>query len=122
MLTEFGGTEGEGTLFSLDRKTGAETVVHSFGNSGGDGASPGAGNSLIPVNGKLYGTTFAGGTYNRGTVFSVDPRSGTEAVLHSFQEADGTNPSSGLIAYDRMLYGTTSNGGTGCNGDREKNP
>jgi len=114
-LTELGGTYVSGALFSLDRKTGAETVVHSFGDPG-DGDSPYWNNSLILVKGKLYGTTYSGGAYNNGVVFSVDPRSGTETILHSFQNADGANPTSGLIEIDGMLYGTTASGGPSYQG------
>lgn len=109
-LTELGGIYGGGALFSLDRKTGAGTVVHAFGD-GSDGASPCWANSLILVKGKLYGTTYSGGAHNNGIVFSIDPSSGTEVILHSFQNADGANPSSGLIEIGGALYGTTVSGG-----------
>ena len=48
--------------------SGNEKVLHSFGY-GSDGATPLAG--LIDVNGTLYGTTSAGGTYGDGTVFAL---------------------------------------------------
>jgi uncharacterized repeat protein (TIGR03803 family) len=67
--TEFGGTSGYGTIFSIT-KSGKETVLHSFtGNP--DGANPQA--ALINVNGTLYGTTQYGGTNNAGTVFTIAP-------------------------------------------------
>jgi uncharacterized repeat protein (TIGR03803 family) len=111
-LTEGGGFDNAGTVFSLDRRTGAETVMHSF-ESNGDGMEP-LYSSLIDVDGRLYGTTQLGGTYGYGTVFSIDPKSGTERILHSFQNngTDGVNPSGGLIDVDGMLYGTTSLGGS----------
>jgi uncharacterized repeat protein (TIGR03803 family) len=46
-----------------------EAVVYSFA-SGKDGAAPEA--SLIDVEGTLYGTTYGGGGYDEGTVFSVN--------------------------------------------------
>jgi|SRR5579862_1691319 len=107
---------GCGTVFSLDPATGAETVLYSFCSNGcSDGASPYAG--LIDVNGKLYGTTYAGGAgYNGGTAFSLDPSTGKQKVLHSFCTqsgcTDGGNPRAGLISVNGMLYGTTYEGGS----------
>jgi uncharacterized repeat protein (TIGR03803 family) len=45
---------GHGTVFSVNLKTGAETVEYAF-QGGSDGDSPQAG--LTKVNGTLYGTT-----------------------------------------------------------------
>jgi uncharacterized repeat protein (TIGR03803 family) len=61
---------GYGTVFSLNPGTDAENVLHSFG-SGTDGRNPYAG--LINAKGTLYGTTYAGGAYGDGTVFSIVP-------------------------------------------------
>jgi uncharacterized repeat protein (TIGR03803 family) len=91
-------------------------VLYSF-SGGTDGSFPTA--NLINVNGMLYGTTSFGGGYygcgnsnGCGTVFSIDPKSGTEAVLHSFGSgSDGGSPVAGLINVNGMLYGTTASGG-----------
>jgi len=114
--TAFGGNLqcGCGTAFSFDPATGAETVLHEFGNhTSTDGALPRA--SLLDVNGTLYGTTFYGGNDNNGTVFSLDPATDAEAVLYSFCRkkncADGANPSASLIAVKDKLYGTATAGG-----------
>ena len=40
----------------------------------------------------LYGTTNQGGSANYGTVYSITGN-GVENVLHSFNGADGSNPS-----------------------------
>ena len=58
----------------------------------------------------LYGATFAGGTYNSGTVFGIS-KSGTEKILHSFDYTDGYRPFAGLIEVNGTLYGTTGGGG-----------
>jgi uncharacterized repeat protein (TIGR03803 family) len=67
------------------------------------------------VNGKLYGTTLAGGVFGYGTSFSVDPNNSHETVLYSFCSqqncTDGANPSASLISAHGTLYGTTGNGG-----------
>jgi len=118
--TEKGGTEtcSCGTVFSFNLTTLVETVVYSF-KGAPDSAFPDS--SLIYANGALYGTTTTGGTGTNctpevdgcGSVFSVDPTTGTETVLHSFQ-ADGTDgnfPQAALLYANGLLYGTTRAGG-----------
>jgi len=73
---------------------------------------------LVALNGRLYGTTRAGGA-GQGTVYSITT-SGVEKVLHSFatgcQKAkkcsDGAIPT-GLAHVKGTLYGTTGGGGLG---------
>lgn len=108
-----------GTVFSLDRNTGAETVLHSFAG-GSDGAYPTAG--LINVQGTLYSTTGEGGDYKSGTVFSIDPGTRTETALYEFCSqnncADGSLPNADLVDVHGILYSTTTDGGnTGCYGN-----
>ena len=107
----FGGA-GCGTVFKL-APDGTETVLYSF-TGGADGAWPRAG-LVLDEQGNLYGTTFVGGSgcgaEGCGTVFQMTP-TGTEAILHSFDDSDGANPTGGLV-FDAKgnLYGTTSSGG-----------
>ncbi len=83
-------------------------VLHSFGKRH-DGGTPYA--SLLDVNGTLYGTTYQGGEYGDGTVFSVTT-TGTEHVLHSFGSGqDGSGPYASLLDVNGTLYGTTVAGG-----------
>ncbi|HEV3092436.1 MAG TPA: choice-of-anchor tandem repeat GloVer-containing protein [Candidatus Cybelea sp.] len=111
--TYAGGVYGNGTVFQMG-PTGGESLLYSFGAASGDGANPMA--SLIDVDGTLYGTTYGGGTYGDGTVFSLTT-SGTESVLHSFGVAgDGANPRAALVAIGKWLYGTTVAGGTSNEG------
>jgi uncharacterized repeat protein (TIGR03803 family) len=108
-----GSHAGCGTVFSIT-PSGAEKVLHSFGN-GTDGANPYA--SLTELNGKLYGTTIAGGAYTCGShtgcgaLFSITP-GGREKVLHSFGNgSDGATPYASLIDVKGTLYGSTEVGG-----------
>jgi uncharacterized repeat protein (TIGR03803 family) len=82
-----------------------------------DGTGPWA--DLIDVNGTLYGTTSAGGRFNRGAVFAVST-SGKERVIYSFSygtgTADGFFPAAGLIDVNGTLYGTTRGGGANNGG------
>ena len=112
--TDSGGSDNDGTVFKLNPATGAESVVYRFGAAAGDGQAPAG--SLIDVSGLLYGTTGDGGTgkcdtYGDpgcGTVFAVDPTTGAEHVVHSFQlGSGGSGPVSGLVKAGDKLYGTT---------------
>lgn len=106
-----------GTIYSVSPSGAVQTVYAFKGNS--DGAYPT--DSLIELNGVLYGTTQRGGSgcpsnYGCGTVFAVDPLSGTEQILYRFHDrSDGAAPYAGLIAVHGTLYGTTFGGGnTSC--------
>ncbi len=81
-----------------------------------NGAYPFGG--LVYSGGALYGTTFGGGKYGYGNVFTMTPSSGTTgwntAILYNFQDAtiDGANPyGSLLVAASGVIYGTTTRGG-----------
>jgi uncharacterized repeat protein (TIGR03803 family) len=73
---------------------------------------------MAPVtfyNSKLYGTTFYGGTANRGTVFELSLSGGVwiEKILYSFGGApgDGEEPNSGVIPDSQgNLFGVTGGG------------
>ena len=115
--TYYGGTYGDGTVFSINTAGTDEKGLHSFNDSRSDGGLPEAG--LIGINGTLYGTTAFGGACGSGTVFSIST-SGTEKILHSFDcsgDGDGQQPNASLIDVNGQLYGTTPFGGTGwCGG------
>jgi uncharacterized repeat protein (TIGR03803 family) len=113
--TNQGGT-GYGTVFKINPVTGAESIVYSFTNVRGDGAYPTT--SLLNVGGTLYGTTSQGGaTGSSGTVFKINPASGAESIVHSFNSStDGFTPTASLIKVGNILYGTTIRGGTASAG------
>jgi uncharacterized repeat protein (TIGR03803 family) len=119
-------------VFSLNPGERTERVLHSFGGAG-DGASPSS--ALVWLGGQLYGTTLVGGAANGGgTLYSVNPRTRAEAVLHAFKggfigavrdrrasgralhgSTDGARPNS-LVLLHGILYGTTLWGGGVCSG------
>ena len=107
--TQSGGAYGDGTVFSIIA-SGTLTILHSFAGSATDGANPIAG-LVQGTNGKFYGTTFLGGSYDGGTVFSITA-SGTLTTLYSFSGADGSFPTAGLVqGANGKFYGTTPPGG-----------
>jgi len=59
-----------GTVFKLAAGTYKETLLWSFGTTG-DGYYPE--HQAILVNGKLYGTTYAGGLHSGGVVYEIAP-------------------------------------------------
>ena len=68
--TSQGGTFGYGTIFRVTAG-GVENVVYSFQGMP-DGAEPYAG-LIVDGKGNGYGTTFSGGSTNRGAVFEISP-------------------------------------------------
>jgi uncharacterized repeat protein (TIGR03803 family) len=69
--TAGGGTSGVGTVFKLS-KTGKETVLYSFSDTGGDGQEP-KGGLVQDADGNFYGTTAGGGAAGLGAIFKVTP-------------------------------------------------
>jgi uncharacterized repeat protein (TIGR03803 family) len=87
-------------------------VVHAFGR----GPTWPDGRLVEGPDGRFFGTTQAGGTFDGGTVFTFRPGpNGSLPItpLHSFgAPGDGRQPRTGLImAADGALYGTTYFGG-----------
>ena len=68
--TATGGNADGGKVYKIT-PTGTETIVHSF-TGGADGFNP-FGALLVGADKALYGTTYAGGTSDLGTVFKVIP-------------------------------------------------
>lgn len=93
------------------------TVLHSFSGDP-DGAGPFAGVTLDSA-GSLYGTTYAGGTRNQGTIYQLKHSGSTYTynILYNFLSAgDGGLPEASVVfAPGGALYGTTIQGGyDGC--------
>jgi uncharacterized repeat protein (TIGR03803 family) len=114
--TSEGGTWGQGTVFACAVDGRSERVIYAFKATGsGDGGFP-TGPLAIDDAGVLYGTTRTGGIDDRGTVFTLDPSSGAESVLHRFAgpaAGDGEDPSGGvLVDAAGELVGTTPLGGS----------
>jgi len=111
-LTYEGGASNKGTIFKMT-PGGTTTILHSFGSTTNDGASP-IGALIQNTDGNFYGTTAAGGSANHGIVFKITA-SGTLTLLYTFGSItnDGNGPWGGLIKNtDGNFYGTTYGGGT----------
>jgi uncharacterized repeat protein (TIGR03803 family) len=115
--TQNGGTRGEGTIYKLNSSF-AVTIQHSFGNLFGDGIYPSAGMAL-GTDGKYYGSTAEGGTFDDGTLFN-NTTTGTYTHLFSFNNSANLMqmaPLSPPVEYTTgLLYGVTEFGGTANEG------
>jgi uncharacterized repeat protein (TIGR03803 family) len=105
---------GLGNVFRLSTNGTGYTLLYSFTNTHGDAYSPGAG-LVQGADGKLYGTSTAGGNDKNGSVFKLNTDGSGYAVVHSFVslgDKDGARPDFVMQGSDGMLYGTTLLGGT----------
>lgn len=117
--THAGGATDSGTVFRINRDTGAFTPVVEFtGVSGANkGSQPYAG-LIHDGAGSFWGTTLLGGAANAGTVFKLDESNGQLTTVVQFTGANGLSkglhPQGGLASDDRgSLWGTTNRGGAG---------
>jgi uncharacterized repeat protein (TIGR03803 family) len=111
------GLLGALAAFSLSAWAQTFKVLHSFDGTEGSGPTT----PLIQAtDGTLYGTTYDGGAFGAGTLFTITP-GGTLATLYSFCAEsdcrDGRWPTAPLIqATDGNFYGTTYAGGASGKG------
>ena len=78
-------------------------TIYTFGSVPNDGVAPAA--PLISVKGVLYGTTAFGGPVNSGTVYTIDPATGKEAIVTNSLGGAAYAP---VTFYKHNLYGTTT--------------
>lgn len=124
--TRYGGSKSLGTVFQISTG-GSYKTLYSFGSASGDGANPQAA-LVLGGDGKLYGTTSAGGTFGHGTAFSIGT-DGTLTALYSFggSAGDAGGPLAGLTTAagttpvptqgsSQVFYGVTYSGGANGTG------
>jgi uncharacterized repeat protein (TIGR03803 family) len=114
-------SKGCGTVFELSPSGSSWTftTLHSF--SWSDGANPLG--VIRDSRGRLYGTTYDGGSWSAGTVFELAGSNGVWnlSTLYTFGDsgnvAGGTYPSAGLTMDGHgNLYGTAFSGGYSSSG------
>lgn len=108
---ESNGNLGDGVLFEFDILDSALVPRVYFDNIN-KGKTP-HGGLLEATNGKLYGTTFFGGTNGEGVLFEYDVDTEVYTKKHNFDGGEmGENPKSSLIQLsDGKILGTTQSGG-----------
>ena len=108
--TLYGMTPNDGgTIFSIPACGGPLTTLLSF--DGNNGATPTGSLTLSADGSTLYGTTQAGGTYGKGTVFSIPVGGGPLTTLASSNGTNGDHPEGSLTLSGSTLYGMTAVGG-----------
>jgi uncharacterized repeat protein (TIGR03803 family) len=123
-VTMEGGTDGVGTIFSVNVGGSGYRVLHAF-TGGRGGGNPQA--SLVLSGNILYGTGQGGGSSGGGTIFRLNVDGSGFTNIYNFSpatnipgmfgvfNADGARPS-GLTISGDTLYGTATGGGTGGGG------
>jgi uncharacterized repeat protein (TIGR03803 family) len=109
-MTEFGGTNNLGVIFSFNIATAEFKKIHDFRGTA-TGANP-TGSLILASDGKLYGMTRAGGTSGNGVIFQIDIHGNSFTKLVDLNSTTGTDPRGSLIQHPNgNLYGMTSAGG-----------
>ncbi|MBV9989767.1 MAG: hypothetical protein JOZ72_00615 [Alphaproteobacteria bacterium] len=116
--TYFGGAHAKGSVFKLVPNGAHSTfsTLYSFCAQANcaDGQNPQA-SVTLDAQGRLYGTTYGGGSGNKGTVFKLSGANlSTFTSLHSFgtTTTSGSYPTAGLaLDMSGTLYGLTITGG-----------
>ena len=93
-LTANGGANGLGVMYSLLSDGSNYQLLYSFG-AGADGARP-YGGLTIALGSKLFGTTRAGGSMGKGTIFSFDTLTNVYTKLADFTGVNGASSFRGL--------------------------
>ena len=106
-MTQYGGTLGEGNIFSIPVTGGTPTTLFSFDTT--NGRFPNA--SLTLSGSTLYGMVAQGGAHGDGLVFSIPVTGGTPTTLASFNGTNGQLPEGDLTLVGSTFYGTTVEGG-----------
>jgi uncharacterized repeat protein (TIGR03803 family) len=99
-------------LLAVTSAVKGQTLTALVNFSGGNGANPQA--TLVVAGNTLYGTTYAGGVSNAGTVFAYNLSNGAFSNVYTFTgTSDGRGPQSSLVAAGNILYGTAESGALG---------
>jgi uncharacterized repeat protein (TIGR03803 family) len=110
-----GGANDLGCIFRVNTDGSGYTIIHDFAGTV-DGSYPYA--ALILSGNMLYGTTFAGGTRDKGCIFKLNISNNSFTNLFSLGgPGEGSQSTSALVLSGNTLYGNTQYGGTynyGC--------
>lgn len=106
--TTFGGSSLAGVVFAVNIDGTGFTNLHNFAALA-DGQSPFAGMDL--AGSTLYGAAFRGGSFDAGTLYSINTDGTGFTKLHTFGSGTGSFPFGGVIVTNNMLFGATFGGG-----------
>jgi uncharacterized repeat protein (TIGR03803 family) len=106
--TAQGGTNDDGTVFSMHMAGTGFTGLHDF--DGSDGLNPYA--SMVLSGSTLYGTTLQGGYYGSGTIFQINTDGSGFTNLQDLGYYDTGEYPYGLTVSGGTLFGVADDGGT----------
>ena len=104
-----GGAYSNGTIFAISPDGSFFTNFYNF-SGGANGAGP-VGALILGADGNFYGTTYAGGVSNCGTIFRISTNAAF-TQLAQFSTTNGANPIVALVqGTNGSFCGTTKYGG-----------
>lgn len=105
-ITEGGGTDGEGVLFS-SRYDGAGVRPHKAFQLTIPGRSP-MDNGLVNYNGRLFGVMSGAGERDAGIIYEYIPATNTYTRLVDLYTIGASRPKGAMVIFQNKLYGVTS--------------
>lgn len=113
-VTVGGGTDGEGTIFSIDLNGNNYQKHHDFLLDGVSGTGPHT--QLTPFKGRLFGLAPYEGSGGHGSIFSIDSTGSDYTTEFTFSSSDGDSPYGWMTEREGALWGATNAGGSGDGG------
>jgi uncharacterized repeat protein (TIGR03803 family) len=104
-----GGATNHGVVYKIKLDGTGFQVIHNF-DQRISGAYPQS-HLLAGSDGYLYGTTYSGGAFNKGTTFKLLPDGTNFKTIVNFSDATGSHPHGSLVEKNTKLYSTASGGG-----------
>jgi uncharacterized repeat protein (TIGR03803 family) len=117
-LTQNGGENASGTLFTIKNNGTDFTILRNFKSGVSDGSKPN-GRLIQASNGKIYGVAQGGGTKNRGVIYRTDANGSNFTIVKNFDNdtEQGAFPTNSLLeGLDGKLYGIAYQGGSAGSG------
>jgi len=112
--TQNGGINTSGTIIKFDATTNTLTTAINLKNDV-PGAKPVS--SIVEYNGKFYGVTTSGGSYDDGVIYEWDPSTNIYTKKFDFNDkVTGRTPNGELTLVNDKFYGVTTFGGANGNG------
>jgi uncharacterized repeat protein (TIGR03803 family) len=113
-VAPYGGSNNQGVVYKIKLDGTGFQVIHNFDQSA-SGAYPQS-QLLAGSDGYLYGTTYAGGQFNQGTLYKILPDGSDFKKLVDFSASTGSQPHGAVVEKNKRLYGMAPAGGVNNRG------
>jgi uncharacterized repeat protein (TIGR03803 family) len=115
--TARGGAGDNGTIFQMTPAGALKTLAEFTGRAGKKRGALPESPLVVGPDASFYGTTFAGGKYNVGTIYKVTPAGDVTTLIDFGGPNRGAQPQAGLVlGQNGKFRGTTLRGGKGNSG------